>query len=153
MILALHFRMSKRRGILPKLLKFFIDRCLGRKKLPQALRASGIDCITLGEYFGENEGQKIKDTEWLITVADNGWVALTKDNGIEELEPALKIIIENKIRYFSISDPQITWQDMVLWFNNNLEEIKIACQKPGPFVYKIYENHLEEFPLNQFPRK
>ena len=148
MISVLHSRMWKRRGTLPKLPKFFIDRSLGKKKFPQALRKSGVACIILGEYFGEEDGQNIEDTEWLIIAANNGWVAFTKDKEIRNRIAERNIIIERKIKCFCISDPRITWQDMVLWFRNNLKEIEEACQRPGPFIYDIYETHIKEFPLN-----
>ena len=92
--------MWKRRGTLPKLPKFFLDRNLGNRKLPQALREYGIDCITLGEYFGEKNGQKVQDPEWLLLVANENWVAFTKDKRIRNWPSERDTIIKHKIKCF-----------------------------------------------------
>lgn len=41
----------------------FLDRSLGRKKVPELLRAQGIRLITLAEHYGIPDDETIADTE------------------------------------------------------------------------------------------
>ena len=63
-------------------LKFFLDRSLG-KQVAQLLRAAEFDLITLGEYYGEQEGQRVQDKAWLQLCGENGWPVLTADTQIK----------------------------------------------------------------------
>jgi hypothetical protein len=41
--------------------RFFVDRSLGRKAVPDALRADGWDLVTLAEYYGIPTDQEVAD--------------------------------------------------------------------------------------------
>lgn len=48
-----------RLGQLPK---FFLDRSLGRKAVPEALRAAGWDLVTLADHCGIPADEQVADT-------------------------------------------------------------------------------------------
>src|SRR5262249_5105997 len=68
----------------PEPLVFFIDRSLGRKKVPDALRAAGLDVRVHDELFP----QATEDVVWLTEAAAKRWVVVTRDDRIRynELE-------------------------------------------------------------------
>jgi hypothetical protein len=43
----------------------FLDRSLGRKKVPDLLRAAGLRLVTLAEHYGIPADEGVADTEWL----------------------------------------------------------------------------------------
>ena len=49
--------------------RFFIDRSLGRKAVPEALRSSGWQLITLAEHYGMPADERVADTEWIQEAA------------------------------------------------------------------------------------
>lgn len=57
----------------------FLDRSLGRKKVPGLLRASGLRLVTLAEHYGIPADEAVQDTEWLELAGRNRWVVFLKD--------------------------------------------------------------------------
>jgi hypothetical protein len=49
-------------------LEFFIDRSLGRRIVPDALRAAGLIVHTMASVYGEQVGQGLRDETWLRDV-------------------------------------------------------------------------------------
>lgn len=47
-------------------LRFFLDRGLGSRIVPQALRGAGWVLETMDERYGKNESQNIEDTQWAV---------------------------------------------------------------------------------------
>lgn len=45
----------------------FVDRSLGRIKVPDLLRAAGLRLINLSEHYGVPGDENIADTEWRFT--------------------------------------------------------------------------------------
>jgi hypothetical protein len=62
--------------------ELFLDRSLGRKKVPELLRAEGIRLITLAEHYGIPNDETIADTEWLQLCGERSWLAVMKDDRI-----------------------------------------------------------------------
>lgn len=63
-------------------LRFFLDRSLGRKAVPEALRAEGWDVITLAEHYGMPADEQVADTDWIKEAAQREWPILMKDKRI-----------------------------------------------------------------------
>lgn len=54
---------------------FFIDRSLGSRDVPEALRAAGARVEVHDDHFD----QDAEDAIWLPEVGGRGWLVLTKD--------------------------------------------------------------------------
>jgi hypothetical protein len=52
----------------------FLDRSLGRIKVPQLLRAAGLRLVTLSEHYGIPADEDVADDEWLELAGRRGWV-------------------------------------------------------------------------------
>jgi hypothetical protein len=61
---------------------FFVDRSLGRIRVPGRLRAAGWELTTLAEHYGIPADEDIPDIEWLTLAGTRGWAVLMKDDRI-----------------------------------------------------------------------
>jgi len=60
----------------------FIDRSLGRVKVPTLLRAEGLRLVTLAERYGIPADEHVTDVQWLTDAGRNGEAVLMKDERI-----------------------------------------------------------------------
>jgi len=60
----------------------FLDRSLGRIKVPELLRAAGLRLTTLAEHYGVPADEAIADEEWLELASSRSWVVFMKDTRI-----------------------------------------------------------------------
>lgn len=64
-------------------LRFFLDRGLGSRIVPEALRRAGWALETMDERYGKKESQEIKDPQWIEEASLNGDVILPPVSAIE----------------------------------------------------------------------
>ena len=53
---------------------FFVDRSLGRVRVPALLRASSWSLVTLAEHYGVPQDETVVDVEWLQLAGEQGWL-------------------------------------------------------------------------------
>lgn len=73
--------LKRRFGRLEEPLVFFVDRCLGKRVVPEALRRA----LLPGERVEVHDAhfpQAAKDADWLVAVGQRGWVVLSQDQHI-----------------------------------------------------------------------
>jgi hypothetical protein len=126
---------------------FFIDRSLGRVKLPALLREAGLTLVTLAEHYGMPQDEVVDDVTWLVDTAARGWVALAKDERIRR-RPAEKSAVRRsgaRCFYFTRGDlPAEIYVERILV---NLDAITYACADAGPFIYVLHPNRIERMAL------
>lgn len=83
----------------PERLVFFVDRSLGRKVMPDTLRAAGEEVRAHDDFFP----QDAKDEVWLTDVGKLGWVVLTKDKHIRYREVEVRALLAAKVRAFILT--------------------------------------------------
>lgn len=62
---------------------FFVDRSLGRVRVPALLRESGWALVTLAEHYGVPQDEAVGDVAWLRLAGERGWPVLMKDERIK----------------------------------------------------------------------
>jgi hypothetical protein len=87
--------------------RFFLDRSLGRKAVPEALRADGWDVITLAEHYGTPADEQVADVAWIEEAAQRGWPILMKDKRIRYRPAEIAAVTEHRARCFVI--PGVTF--------------------------------------------
>lgn len=87
---------------------FFVDRSLGRLRVPRLLRAEGWSLLTMAEHYGEQAGQSVADTDWLHLAGENGWPVLAKDERIRYRPAERAAIVRHGVRAFYLTSPQPT---------------------------------------------
>ncbi len=114
---------------------FFIDRCLGRDKVPKALREAGARVEIHDDHFPQN----IRDEDWLIEVGNRQWVVLTKDERIGYRTSQLLSIVQANVKVFVLASRNLSGDAIALTFVNTLPRMtKFALNNHPPFIAKIY---------------
>ena len=125
----------------------FLDRSLGRVMVPQLLRESGLQLVTLAEHFGIPADERVADEEWLRLAGENGWAVFMKDTRIR-YNPAEREAVQNhNVRCFCLSSQSLSAPAMAERFLTHLDAITAACGEPGPFIYAVYVNRIERLTI------
>ncbi len=127
--------------------KVFLDRSLGRHKVPSLLREAGLVVVTLAEVYGIPHDETVGDTEWLEMVGREGWVAFTKDVEIRRNQLERERVGTSGVRLFCLSRQDLTAEAMASRFLTNLRQIARACQEPGPFIYAVHKSRIQKIPI------
>jgi hypothetical protein len=125
----------------------FLDRSLGRIKVPALLRGEGLRLITLSEHYGMPADEHVRDEEWLELAGTNGWAVFMKDARIRYNRAEREAVRAFRVRCFCLSSQSISGEEMAARFVRNLPRITAACERPGPFVYAVHKNRIEELEL------
>lgn len=125
----------------------FLDRSLGRIKVPQLLREGGLRLVTLAGHYGIPADERVADEEWLRLAGENGWAVFMKDTRIR-YNPAERAAVRNHhVRCFCLSSQSLSAVEMAGRFLVHLDAITAACEKPGPFIYAVYANRIERLTI------
>ena len=76
---------------------FFIDRSLGRIRVPAVLRAAGIELRTLADVYGIPADERGTDLEWLDPAGGRSWPVLMKDARIRYRSAERAPLIEHGV--------------------------------------------------------
>lgn len=97
----------------------------------------------MDEHFGARAGELLQDVDWLNEVADSGWVVLHKDLRMRRREHELAAIERHGLRVFCLANGNLPNALMAAHFDTNLNRIIQAARKNGPYIYGVYEDHIE----------
>jgi predicted nuclease of predicted toxin-antitoxin system len=104
-------------------LDLFIDRCLGKNLLPEALRKLPSLVIHVhDDHFAPDE----QDHIWLPKVAAKGWVILTKDKDIRHRKLELDAVLSNDAYLLTFGHGDYTAQEMAEAFRLAFPKIRRA---------------------------
>lgn len=112
----------------------FLDECLGRTDVPDALRAKGICVELLHEHFD----LATPDTAWLTEVGRRGWVVLTKDERIRRRRIEMDALLAANVAAFVLTSGNLTGAGMALAFASAWPRIqKTVRDYASPFVAAV----------------
>jgi hypothetical protein len=123
--------------------EFFIDRSLGRKAVPEALRACGLVVHTMASVYGEKVGQGLHDETWLRDVGQRDWVVLMKDDAIRRRPAEREALVEGGVRAFCLTNAQLRGEEQARRLVENRHRILRRARQPGPYIYGVYEGRIE----------
>jgi predicted nuclease of predicted toxin-antitoxin system len=116
---------------------FFIDRCLGSKRIVTALRQTGVTVEVHEDHFPANA----PDVDWLPEVGQRGWVVLTKDANIARRTLEKIAVARSGIRLFTLTSQNLSGTDMIEIFTKAIVPMQSFVHKhPAPFIAKIYRD-------------
>jgi predicted nuclease of predicted toxin-antitoxin system len=125
----------------PPPITFFIDRCLGSKKVVVALRQAGMIVEIHADHFAPDA----LDIEWLPQVGEREWVVLTKDANISRRTLEKMAVARAGIRLFILASQNLASVEMIDILVQAIEPMKnLVYNHPAPFIAKIYRNHQVE---------
>jgi PIN like domain len=127
----------------------FLDRSLGRIKVPRLLRNAGLRLVTLSEHYGMPADEGIRDQEWLEFAGTSGLTVFMKDTRIRYNVAERAAVLRHSVRCFCLTSQQLPAEEMAQRFLDNLEGITAACAERGPFVYAVHSQRIERLHLDE----
>lgn len=124
-------------------IEFFIDRSLGRRHLAHTLGDLGFTVHTMASVYGERIAQELDDAHWLADAGERDWVVLMKDDAIRRRPAERDALAEAKVRAFCLTNAQLRASDQSARFVGNIERIQRQAEKPGPYIYGVYNGYIK----------
>jgi predicted nuclease of predicted toxin-antitoxin system len=116
---------------------FFVDRCLGGKQVPEALRIAGATV----EFHDDHFAKEAQDTEWLPEVGKRGWIVLTKDVQIGKRTLEKIAVARAGIKMFVLASKNLSGSDMADAFKQAIKSMQeFARDNSAPFIAKVYRD-------------
>lgn len=115
----------------------FLDRSLGRRQVPELLRAAGLRLRTLSEVYGIPADEGAADVDWLELAGTREWVVLMKDERIRYRPAERRALVTHGVRPFCLTGGNLRARQMAELFLAALDEIATACVAPGPFLCAV----------------
>jgi predicted nuclease of predicted toxin-antitoxin system len=114
-------------------LVLFVDECLGRHLVPDALIAAGAAVEPYHTQFQPGT----PDAEWLPAVGRKGWVVLTKDRHVRRRPIEVQAILSSGVKAFVLTCGDLQGLEQAALLVKVLPKIRRLCRRPGPFIATI----------------
>ena len=126
----------------------FLDRSLGRIRVPQLLRAAGLRLVTLAEHYGVPADEAVSDETWLELAGTSGWAVFMKDTRIRYNPAERDTALRHSVRCFCLTSQSLSADAMAARFLDNLDAIAEACAEGSDgFIYAVHANRIERLSL------
>jgi hypothetical protein len=127
--------------------RFFLDRGVGSRIVPDGLRAAGWSVTTMDERYGTEASQGVADTTWIRDAARAGEVVITKDRAIAKRPLEAEAIYYSDARVLAIASAQITGPEQLARLLTNASKIEKLSVRPGPWVFGVYADDVRRLTL------
>lgn len=127
---------------------FFVDRSLGRKQVPAALRLAGWDLVTLAEHYGIPADETVDDVEWLELVGRNRWPVLMKDERIRYRPSERAAVIAHGVRAFYLTSGNLSGAQMAELLVANQSAVWSRAEGDGPALFAVSRAGVREIPIH-----
>jgi hypothetical protein len=121
--------------------EFFVDRSLGRHRVPEALRSAGWPLRTHHEVYGERD-ERIRDVEWLELCGKLGLAVLSKDRRIRYRPTEIDAIRRFGVRAFVLTSGSLRAAEQAARFEHNRHRIEEACAGAGPALFAVHATRI-----------
>lgn len=129
--------------------RFFVDRGVGSRIVPDGLRAAGWIVTTMDERYGAARSQSVADEEWIRDAASAGEVIITKDRAVARRPSEAEVIYYTDARVLVSADTQLTGTDLLdrlIAVEPAVE--RLAASTKGPWVFGVYDGRIGRLRLN-----
>lgn len=127
----------------------FLDRSLGRIKVPQLLRNAGLRLVTLAEHYGVPADESVGDESWLELAGASDWAVFMKDTRIRYNPAERAAVLRHSVQSFCLTSQSLSSDEMARRFLDNLDAITHACKADsGPFIYAVHAQRIERLRLD-----
>lgn len=129
--------------------ELFLDRSLGRKKVPQLLRVEGVRLVTLAEHYGIPHDEGVQDVEWLRLCGEQNWLAIMKDDRIRYVSIERDALVSSGVRAAVITNANLSAAEMAARIVRALPGLADVCEtRSGPFLLALHQSRIEEISLD-----
>ena len=129
--------------------ELFLDRSVGRIKVPQLLRAHGLRLVTLAEHYGVPADENVADVAWLRLVGERRWLAVMKDDRIRYVPAERQALLKHRVRAVVLTNANLSSLDMAERIIRAVPSLADLCSSDdGPFLCAIHARRIELIPLS-----
>lgn len=129
-------------------LRFFVDRSLGDRVVPEALRGAGWVVVSMRERYGPLTAERLSDIDWIADAAAAGEVLLTADKAIAKRPLEAATVVSTRARVFALGTSQLVGAEQAKRLIAHERAIfRRSLQKPGPYVVSVTGHGLETLKL------
>lgn len=128
---------------------FFVDRSLGRVRVPALLRDSGWNLLTLAEHYGIPNDETVADVEWLQLAGERGWPVLMKDEKIKYRTAERRALIAHRVRAFCLTSGNLTASAMAACFTRHQSVIWSAGVGNEPALFAVSRTNVRQIDLDE----
>ena len=126
---------------------FLLDRNLGTRIVPEALRGAGWSVRTLADVYGEIPGQHTQDEEWLAYAGRNELRVLMLDKKIRYHKLELEALVRHGVIAFCLTSGSLDGPTQAQRFLDNELKIMKVSDEPGPSMHMISSNAMRRLEL------
>ena len=117
--------------------ELFLDRNLGRRQVPELLRAHGLLVHPLAEVYGIPADEEIEDETWLERAGTEGWTVLMKDERIRYRPAERAALVSHRVQAFCLTNGNLRASAMARQYIDVIDQMAEACRSPGPFLFAV----------------
>ncbi len=111
-----------------------MDRSLGKRYVPEALRQAGAVVHAHDAFFDP----MTPDEVWLAQAGQRGWIVLTKDDNIRRHQLALAAIMRHRVRAFVLPTGNLRGEEMATIVVRALPRIRqMVRDHPPPLIAAV----------------
>jgi hypothetical protein len=126
---------------------FFVDRSLGRHRVPNLLREDGWSLVTLAEHYGIPADEAVVDVDWLQLAGENRWPVLMKDEKIRYRPAERAAVKAHGVRGFYLTSGNLTSQQMADVIIGNRDVIWRLALEDGPALFAVSRGAVRQIDL------
>ena len=128
--------------------KFLVDRNLGTRIVPEALRGAGWSVVTLSDIYGEAGGQRTADDTWLEFAGRNSLVVLMLDKKIQYRQLERNALVRSGVVAFCLTSGNLDGPTQAQRFLDSETEILRIASLPGPSLHMISKASMRRVSLH-----
>lgn len=128
-------------------LRLFLDRSVGTRKFATALRARHLDVETIVDRYGA-ANLSTPDERWIADASRDGRLLVSADQRIRYRPLERMAICEHAAKCVTFAAGNLTSDEMIGLFLENLTQIEEAAREAGPFVYHLTRQRLVRMALD-----
>jgi len=113
--------------------------------MPTFFREAGYETTTIQEMFGRTD---VRDVDWITEAGKLGLVVAHKDARIRYRPAERQAVLTAQLRMLCLTSGNMTAQEQVECFRENLAAIEQWWPKPGPWILAVRRTGVEQLPLN-----
>lgn len=127
---------------------FFLDRSLGRVRVPRLLRGGGWALTTLAEHYGVPADELVEDTTWLELAGASGWPVLMKDDRIRYRTAEREALVSAGVIAFCLTSGNLTAERMAGRFTAHRARIWRQAVASGPALFAVSGGEVRRIDLS-----
>lgn len=114
---------------------FFVDRSLGSRQVPEALRSAGHEVVAHDELFAPDTDDEV----WLRRAGEEGWIVLMKDDRIRYRRREREALRAAGVQAFVLTNANLKGHDQAALFVAHAAQITTWVRSnSGPAIVGVY---------------